>query len=81
LLVLNANEVAEALPYDQLINALATAFGSDFEVPHRAHYDVAVPDGNSGKLLLMPAWQAGGSMGVKIVTVFPDNATSWPATS
>jgi ornithine cyclodeaminase len=80
LLVLNANEVAEALPYDQLINALATAFGSDFEVPHRTHHKVAVPDGNSGKLLLMPAWQAGGSMGVKIVTVFPDNATQgYPA--
>ena len=80
MLVLNANEVAEALPYDQLINALATAFGDDYEVPLRAHHEVALPDGNPGKLLLMPAWRSGGSMGVKIATVFPDNAAQgYPA--
>ena len=80
MLVLDANEVAGALPYDQLISALVTAFAGDYEVPHRAHHDVAVPEGNAGKLLLMPAWQPGGSMGVKIVTVFPDNAAQgYPA--
>jgi ornithine cyclodeaminase len=41
---------------------------------------VALPDGNPGKLLLMPAWQSAGSMGVKIATVFPDNAAQgYPA--
>ncbi len=80
MLVLNANEVAEALPYDQLITELATAFAGDYEVPLRAHHEVALPDGNPGKLLLMPAWQAGGGMGVKIATVFPDNAAQgYPA--
>ena len=80
LLTLDANEVAAALPYDQLIKALAIAFGSNFDVPHRAHHEVPVPDGNPGTLLLMPAWQSGGSMGVKIATVFPDNATQgYPA--
>ena len=74
LLVLNAKEVAAALPYDQLINALAAAFAGDCEVPLRAHHEIPVPDGNSGKLLLMPAWRSGRSIGVKIVTVFPDNA-------
>ena len=80
LLVLNANEVAEALPYDQLITELATAFAGDYEVPLRVHHEVALPDGNPGKLLLMPAWQSGGGMGVKIATVFPDNAAQdYPA--
>ncbi len=74
MLTLDAKQVAEALPYDQLIKALAIAFGSDYEVPLRVHHEVAVPDGNPGKLLLMPAWRSGGSMGVKIVSVFPDNA-------
>jgi len=73
LLTLSAAEVAAALPYDQLINALATAFAADYDVPLRTHHEVPVPDGNSGKLLLMPAWRQGGSMGVKIATVFPDN--------
>jgi ornithine cyclodeaminase len=80
LLTLDAKTVAEALPYDQLIETLEIAFGSEFEVPLRAHHDVLLPDGNPGTLLLMPAWQPGGSMGVKIATVFPDNATQgYPA--
>ena len=62
------------MPYDQLINALAAAFAGDCEVPLRAHHEITVPNGNSGKLLLMPAWRSGRSIGVKIVTVFPDNA-------
>lgn len=80
LLVLDAKQVAEALPYDQLISALSIAFGGEFEIPVRTHHDIAVADGNPGTLLLMPAWQPGGSMGVKIATVFPDNATQgYPA--
>ena len=73
LLTLDANAVAKALPYDQLIETLAIAFASDIDVPHRAHHEVPVPERKPGTMLLMPAWQAGGSMGVKIVTVFPDN--------
>ncbi len=80
MLTLDATAVAEALPYDQLISALANAFGGEFEVPIRAHHEIALADGNPGTLLLMPAWQPGGSMGVKIATVFPDNAAQgYPA--
>ncbi len=73
--VLDAKDVAAALPYRQLIDALAGAFASDVEVPQRTHLDVPVPNMRNGTLLLMPAWRAGGSMGVKIATVFPDNAS------
>jgi ornithine cyclodeaminase len=62
------------LPYGGLIEALNAAFASEVQAPVRIHYEVPVPQGTAGNLLLMPAWQAGGSMGVKIVTVFPDNA-------
>lgn len=71
---LDAKTVAAALPVDQLIEALKVAFANDVEVPPRAHHEVSVPGGNAGTLLLMPAWRPGASMGVKIVTVFPDNA-------
>lgn len=70
----DAQSVARALPYDQLITALDKAFAADVEVPVRAHHTVPVPDGTDGTLLLMPAWQAGKSIGIKIATVFPDNA-------
>lgn len=80
LLTLDSKQVADALPYDQLIDALAIAFGSDIEVPLRTHHEVSLPGGNPATLLLMPAWQPGGSMGVKIATVFPDNAAQgYPA--
>ena len=73
MLNLDSKTVIRTLPYDQLIEALAIAFTQDFEVPQRAHIDVPVPDCVAGNLLLMPAWQSGGCMGVKIATVFPDN--------
>jgi len=36
-------------------------------------YDLGAPD-RPRALLLMPSWQPDGDIGVKIVTVFPDNA-------
>ena len=74
MLNLDMQTVAGALPYEQLVDALEVAFAQDFEVPNRTHIDVDVPNGTPGNLLLMPAWQPGGGMGVKIATVFPDNA-------
>ena len=78
--ILDAHSVADALPYGPLIEALRDAFAGDVDVPLRAHHEVPVPGGADGTLLLMPAWQAGRDMGVKIATVFPDNASrSLPA--
>lgn len=73
-LSLDANTVAAALPYDQLIDALDEAFRGDVEVPLRAHHAVPVPGGADATLLMMPAWRSGAVLGVKLATVFPDNA-------
>jgi len=74
MMTVDAESVAKALPYDQLISALRRAFASGAEVPLRVHHTVSVPGGTDGTLLLMPAWQSGKSIGIKIATVFPDNA-------
>lgn len=74
MLTLDAQAVAAALPYDQLIAKLDAAFAGDVTVPVRTHHRVAVPGGSDGTLLLMPAWQTGQHIGVKVATVFPDNA-------
>ncbi|MDZ7769531.1 MAG: hypothetical protein U5K38_10865 [Woeseiaceae bacterium] len=66
--------VADALPYDALIDALDAAFRSDGRMPPRTHHVVDVPGRPDATLLLMPAWQPGKALGVKIATVFPDNA-------
>jgi ornithine cyclodeaminase len=42
-------------------------------VPVRHHHDVEVSGGSTATLLLMPAWQTDRHIGVKMVTVFPDN--------
>ena len=66
--------VAAALPYAELIDALEAAFQSDVAVPARAHHSIPQPAGGDASLLLMPAWRRGGSVGVKLVSVFPNNA-------
>ncbi|MDH4048243.1 MAG: ornithine cyclodeaminase family protein [Gammaproteobacteria bacterium] len=71
--VFSADDVARSLPYDQLIDALEEAFSVSAIVPLRSHHAIDVPGAASGTLLLMPAWTSGDSLGVKIVTVFPDN--------
>jgi len=70
---LDAKSVASALPRMELIEALRKAFACDVNVPARAHHEIPVANGNSGTLLLMPAWSE-HHIGVKIVSVFPDNA-------
>jgi alanine dehydrogenase len=56
-----------------LVEPLRRAFVSNAVSPARAHYDLEAV-GRPRALLLMPSWQPGGDIGVKIVTVYPDNA-------
>ena len=72
--IINARQVADRLPYDRLIAALAAAFRDGAVVPDRTNHTIAVDGGTDGTVLLMPAWKSGGKIGIKIATVFPDNA-------
>lgn len=72
--VIEAASVHAALPYDRLIEQLRAAFRIGGEVPLRSHYHIDVPDSEAGgTLLVMPAWQPGRHIGIKAVSVFPDN--------
>ena len=73
--IIAAAEVDRALDYAPLIERLRGIFRAECETPLRHHHTVPTT-GAAGNLLLMPAWQSGGCMGVKIVTVFPDNASA-----
>ena len=76
MLVLNAAETARALAWPALIDAIAAMFASDCGMPARHHHDIAMPgDEAAATLLLMPAWLADRYIGVKQVSVFPDNHT------
>lgn len=67
---LDSAAVARLAPYGELVDHL-----------HRSHLDppadvrrvVYSPPGSRQVFLGLPAWQPGDSLGVKLVTVFPDN--------
>lgn len=74
MLVLNEAETRAALPWADLISALRIMFRDGCEMPVRHHHDVEVPEEDAATLLLMPAWQPGSYIGVKMVSVFPGNS-------
>lgn len=73
MLVLDEIQTRAALPWPALIDALKEMFAGDCVMPVRHHHDVAVPGEETATLLLMPAWQPGAHIGVKLVSVFPGN--------
>jgi ornithine cyclodeaminase len=81
MLILSAEDVDRALTFPSLVETLRAAFRAGAIQPVRHHHAVERPDGAASTLLLMPAWtdfaaagtSDGGYMGVKVVTVSPDN--------
>ncbi|MGH6760593.1 MAG: ornithine cyclodeaminase family protein [Phyllobacterium sp.] len=78
---ISAHEVDTLLKWPDMIATLEAAFLHGAIQPVRHHHTVERPDGAASTLLLMPAWSdfhamgdsSRGFMGVKIVTVSPDN--------
>ena len=67
----SAEEVHGALEWGPLVEALREAFREGASAPVRhAH---VVDEAARARLLLMPAWRQGRELGVKLVTVFPEN--------
>ncbi|BBK29429.1 ornithine cyclodeaminase [Stella humosa] len=71
--IVDAATVQRTLDFPSLVHALDEAFRAGREVPLRHHHPIAQPAGRDAMLLLMPAWSRGGAVGIKIVTVYPDN--------
>jgi len=71
---ISAEQVHAKLPALDLVNQLKQAFASDIETPMRQHFDIANPDSErETTLLMMPSWQSGKDIGIKLVTVVPDS--------
>jgi len=62
-----------SLSYARLLPALRAAFVAGASVPLRHSHALEQPGAATATLLLMPAWQGRSLLGVKIVSVFPDN--------
>ena len=76
MLQLDASALAACLDREALIDALDAAFRGSAVVPPRQQYAITPIEAGArgGTLLVMPAWRAGASLGIKLVTVYPDNA-------
>ena len=81
MLIISAAEVDRALTFPGLVETLRSAFREGAVQPVRHHHAVEQAQGSEATLLLMPAWTdfkragpgAQGHIGVKIVTVSPNN--------
>lgn len=68
--IFDADDVARAAPYGELVDALRTGH---LPAPAACERIVYGPDGAAEKFMALPAWQPGESIGIKLVTIFPDN--------
>lgn len=74
MLLPNESLLTDALPFAALIEALRDAFAAGAEVPPRHTHHIGAGD-DAGISLLMPAWDADGFYGVKIVNIYSNNHT------
>jgi len=73
--IFSPQDVAAALSYPELIGALRDMFRTGCTMPLRHHHPLDMDSTQRGMLLLMPAWQQDGFLGVKMVTVMPENGS------
>jgi ornithine cyclodeaminase/alanine dehydrogenase-like protein (mu-crystallin family) len=73
IVILDHDDVARLGDYLGLVDALEAAHR---ELPAAVERIVYGPDGRDEKFLALPAWQADEAIGIKLVTVFPDNPTT-----
>ena len=72
---LSEKEIENILDFKSLIKTLEDAFAAEYTVPMRHHHNFVNPSSAlESTLLLMPAWDNRNYLGVKLVTIFPENA-------
>lgn len=70
---LDSAELDRLLDYPSLVEALRDGFAQDWTVPVRHHYSIPMAGEPEQTLLLMPAWDAGKAIGMKLATITPGN--------
>jgi len=71
--IIDEARTTRQLPFDKLIAALEAMFIEGCCVPLRHTHAIEGAPGDTGTLLVMPAWQPGKRLGVKTVSIFPGN--------
>jgi len=71
--LVSAEAVHDVLDYPSLIEALAELYRRGVDLVESFIVSQPAPGGGRADLILLPAWQRGRAIGVKLVNVFPDN--------
>jgi ornithine cyclodeaminase len=72
-IVIDLPRTRASLPFARLVPTLRAAFVAGATAPLRHSHLLEQAGSATATLLVMPAWQSRSALGVKIVTVFPDN--------
>jgi ornithine cyclodeaminase len=82
MLMIDQDGVKRLTEFGPLAEAIREMFRKDCVMPVRHHHTIKVPGEADATALLMPAWTEGEYLGIKLVNVFPGNATrGMPAVS
>lgn len=73
MLHLDTAQTEARLQAPALIDALRQAFRQGAQVPLRHMHAIDHPD-TPGTMLIMPAWNSAGYLGVKVINIFPHNS-------
>ena len=65
--------VRQKRPGGRTAGPRSRACTADWTVPVRHHYSIPMPNEPEQTLLLMPAWEAGQAIGMKLATITPGN--------
>ncbi|MBN3749950.1 ornithine cyclodeaminase family protein [Burkholderia sp. Se-20373] len=64
----------DALDFESLVSRLRQAFAGGCHVPLRHAHAINAGSEDEGTVLIMPAWEDNGYLGIKTVNIFPGNA-------
>lgn len=70
---ITSHDLEQKLDYPSLIEVISEIFARPAACPERSHHTISQQGKPDSTLLMMPAWQAGEYIGVKIATIFPLN--------
>lgn len=72
-MIVTAEQIHQCIQPAALVDKLQAAFASEINTPKRQHFDIENPlCERETTLLVMPSWQVGSDIGVKLVTVVPE---------
>ncbi|MDO5059027.1 MAG: ornithine cyclodeaminase family protein [Neisseria sp.] len=74
--IFNRENTAALMPFPKLIEAIKNIFIEGCQVPRR-HIHALDSDDENATLLIMPAWQKNRFLGIKHVTIYPDNGKKY----